>query len=899
MATRGVNVRIGAEEQVSRESSKAAKAIRGLDKESTKSSKNIMQGWAAATIVVTGVMRAWGRVSAAVAQAGQAYQTQIQAEQKLSLAVRATGSELGLTTEALIEHAQALSRVTQFGDEVIISAQGVLAQFGTISGETMPRATRAALDLASALGTDLNSAAQRLGRALSEPERATTLLRQANIILNDSQQETIDNFLAVGDEASAMGFILEQVERQFGGFAEAVGQSSVGILARFENLKGDLLEAVGGIMTPLRTRFVESITPAIEDLIQWINENGPAIYAWLTNIPDIALIVFRQIGQILQRTFQWDTLRAVISSLLDGLLGAFRIGLGMIFDLWKNLFVTIEDAAVKMGQDWPKHLINGITQGLTSGGPVGQWLIKNLFGVEWEGLRLFDTDGDLRSHLGDAFRDTSAGYAETLKTALADHAGNIRTTWAAVATNYTDITTAGAREIAAVIEEGKAEFSAFQARETATPTGEEPLQGTFDFQPFSSDLIGGIGAAFDASAARIIADLEEQWKKERQEAIDNALHLSVIAQYGREYVRLQEEREAVAEALNVLVEEGFHTQAAILENRLSELNTAIEDIETGAAGEVEAEAHTLIDAFGGMESIVAMVSDGMGGFAGQLFSAVAAFGPLGLAVVALQTVFDGLMRFLGPIINRILQPLFNVLGAIGEIIGRLLVPVFNALSPIIMMLAQIIMTNLLPIFSLLEIVLLPVTMVLQLLSPLLTAFAVVLEVVMSPIRFLADLFSWVVEKIRFSVIQLAAWLNHPFSASNRASYIANQGVSDPGKFTSDAFSGLQGRIREILSLTAAAPTAEVVSLSDMLGDFTGITEWSGPGADPGVTGAGVHGGSVTVQHPPDIFIHVHIGEGGVAFMGDRELRQVGDVVVRSIEEVLGAGGEVSWLEAGA
>jgi hypothetical protein len=59
----------------------------------------------------------------------------------------------------------------------------------------------------------------------------------------------------------------------------------------------------------------------------------------------------------------------------------------------------------------------------------------------------------------------------------------------------------------------------------------------------------------------------------------------------------------------------------------------------------------------------------------------------------------------------------------------------------------------------------------------------------------------------------------------------------------------------------------------------------------------VHGGSVTVTHPPDIYIHIHIGEGGVAFMGDRELKQVGDVVVRSVEEVLGTGGRVSWLEA--
>jgi hypothetical protein len=145
------------------------------------------------------------------------------------------------------------------------------------------------------------------------------------------------------------------------------------------------------------------------------------------------------------------------------------------------------------------------------------------------------------------------------------------------------------------------------------------------------------------------------------------------------------------------------------------------------------------------------------------------------------------------------------------------------------------------------------------------------------------------------VTRFIATLAHPWDLNKQVAYIATQGASDPGKFRSDAFTGLNDRIAAIFELSAVAPTADVLSVADMIG--TGITEWAGPGVSPSDM-PGVHGGSVTVTQPPDIYLTINIGQGaGAVVLDDSQLRQLGDATIAAIESCIGAGARVTWLSA--
>jgi hypothetical protein len=113
------------------------------------------------------------------------------------------------------------------------------------------------------------------------------------------------------------------------------------------------------------------------------------------------------------------------------------------------------------------------------------------------------------------------------------------------------------------------------------------------------------------------------------------------------------------------------------------------------------------------------------------------------------------MNILGPAIDKILTPIFNVLTSFGEQIGEALLPLFEFLGETIL---PVVMFNL-------------------------KGLAVALEVLMSPVRFLADLFKWLGQAMQDFFFNLT----NPIWESDR----------ETSAFSSDAFTGLADRIAAI------------------------------------------------------------------------------------------------------
>lgn len=182
---------------------------------------------------------------------------------QLDARIKSTGGVAGVSSKQLTDFAQSMSELTTFSDDTITSMQALLLTFTNIRGQQVFGATEAILDLAAALGTDLPSAAQTVGRALNDPVRGITQLRRSGIQFSEDQERLIKSLVKTGDMAAAQGIILDKLAVQYGGAAQAAANTFGGSLKQLENAFGDLLETDGGLNEA--TGAIQGFTALLRD----------------------------------------------------------------------------------------------------------------------------------------------------------------------------------------------------------------------------------------------------------------------------------------------------------------------------------------------------------------------------------------------------------------------------------------------------------------------------------------------------------------------------------------------------------------------------------------------------------------------------------------------------------
>jgi ABC-type transporter Mla subunit MlaD len=122
---------------------------------------------------------AFGTLSAVVFTSIRAFDESQTTINLMEQALRTTGNQLGITSEEVTKLSSALQQQSTASDEAITQAQTLFIRYGNIGGDVLPAATQAALDLSAAMGTDLQTATQQLGIALSEPAEGVGRLTEA------------------------------------------------------------------------------------------------------------------------------------------------------------------------------------------------------------------------------------------------------------------------------------------------------------------------------------------------------------------------------------------------------------------------------------------------------------------------------------------------------------------------------------------------------------------------------------------------------------------------------------------------------------------------------------------------------------------------------------------------
>lgn len=227
---------------VTAEVDKAIKNLRQVDKQTNETEKIFKS--LGGTITSALSIKALADFAS---KSAEAYRQQKEAVSVLESVMKSVGATAWTSAEQLEEMASGFQKITNYGDEAILSMQSVLLGFRNIKGDQFKSATKAILDMSTVMKMDLKSAAQVVGKALDDPINGLDSLKRQGFAFTDSQKAMIKSMLEVGDVAGAQKIILDELENTYGGAAEAAADMGTQI----KNSLGDLLEGYGKLFATL------------------------------------------------------------------------------------------------------------------------------------------------------------------------------------------------------------------------------------------------------------------------------------------------------------------------------------------------------------------------------------------------------------------------------------------------------------------------------------------------------------------------------------------------------------------------------------------------------------------------------------------------------------------------
>lgn len=204
-----------------------------------------------------------------------------------SAALESTGNAAGRSMDQILAHADSLERLTGVEAESIQTGQNMLLTFTNIKGTRFDEATQSALDLSVAMGKDMASSATLVGKALNDPIKGIGALSKVGVQLTESQKASIEQMVKMGDVAGAQGIILGELNTQFGGSAEAFGNTFLGSVEKVKNSFGTLGESVVQGFLPVATTALNKVN----DLFLRIADS-PAFAAIVAGISSFVLGLF-------------------------------------------------------------------------------------------------------------------------------------------------------------------------------------------------------------------------------------------------------------------------------------------------------------------------------------------------------------------------------------------------------------------------------------------------------------------------------------------------------------------------------------------------------------------------------------------------------------------------------
>lgn len=252
---------------------KAQREFKKLEKTSQKVGFALKKAFVPATAALGGLAVAGAKMVSAGEQAATANARIEQIATSMGL----FGNETEVVTNRLVDLANEQARLTGVNQNTIKESQALLLTFKDIAssadevGGAFDRATQLTLDMASAGFGSVTDNAKQLGKALNDPIAGLTALRRSGIQFTEAQQDQIRTLVESGQVLEAQNMILEEIENQVGGTAEATANSTDKMKVAFSQAS----ESIGMALLPA----IEALLPLVISFADWASQNTEIIIA--------------------------------------------------------------------------------------------------------------------------------------------------------------------------------------------------------------------------------------------------------------------------------------------------------------------------------------------------------------------------------------------------------------------------------------------------------------------------------------------------------------------------------------------------------------------------------------------------------------------------------------------
>lgn len=314
---------------------------------------SIASGFIAASVVQGGFRALVGGLQSSVAAAEESNRVNAQLESVL----KSTGGAAGVTADQARNLASALQLTTRFSDEQVLSVENLLLTFTRIGKDIFPEATKAVLNMSTAMGQDTKSSAIQLGKALQDPIAGLTALRRVGVAFTDDQQKLIKNLVESGRGMEAQRMILAELNKEFGGSAENLTNYEK-TMRRLQVAADETKETIGNIVVGGLIKLSEWFDEHQGDIENFISKFGPAFEALKTQVGERIGGIVATVGSLI------DSINSVSDLVSDIAHGRWQSAWEDMLQVVTNFGKTMLNNIVATFGALPNIIIDAVNKGI-------------------------------------------------------------------------------------------------------------------------------------------------------------------------------------------------------------------------------------------------------------------------------------------------------------------------------------------------------------------------------------------------------------------------------------------------------------------------------------------------------------------------------------------------------
>ena len=213
---------------------------------------------------------------------------------KVQTTLNSTGRSAETTAKQLSDVAGELMRISNFDDEQILEqSTNQLLRYTAISKSELPRVQKLIVDL-SAENEDLAGNTKLLGMAMSDPILGLTRLRRAGVMFTETQQDMIKGMVEQGRKTEAAGLLLTELEKKYGGAAEAAQRAGT----KLKNSWEDYLQFLGTRTAPALNGLQSGFAIYFDSILSMSADSA-------TGMTDNQLSAYRTIAENTGKLMLW------------------------------------------------------------------------------------------------------------------------------------------------------------------------------------------------------------------------------------------------------------------------------------------------------------------------------------------------------------------------------------------------------------------------------------------------------------------------------------------------------------------------------------------------------------------------------------------------------------------